>query len=1598
MRQRTSGLAAWSTVALLAAGFAHATPSGGEISAGAGSISEAAGALTIDQSSTKLAIDWRSFSIGAGESVTFNQPSAQSIALNRILGTDPSVILGNLSANGQIFLLNPNGVLFGAGAQVDVGGIVASTLGLSNADFLAGRYTFGGPDGAGAAVLNQGQINAGNGGYVLFAGQEVINDGVISARFGMVGLGAGAQVTMNLAGSALVGFSVDKAAVAALAANHQLIAADGGAVILSSRAKDALLSTVLNNDGIVEARSVSDSNGVIRLDGGDSGVVTVSGALDASGRGAGESGGRIDVTGDNVALLDDARLDASGAAGGGVVRVGGGFQGNEPGIDNASRTFVATSASIVADALEAGDGGAVVVWADGDTRYHGSITARGGAGGGDGGFVEVSAKQQLAFDGGVDTTARHGVTGTLLLDPDDLYIAAAAVGGALPDATNPFQAIDGINNYYVLASTLTALPATTAVQLQAGHNIIVQTSLSMPTTAAGSMNFNAGNAISMAGFNLSTAGGDVGMTAGAGGITGLGTINLVGGTLTVDSSGAITQNAGDTITGATALVKRGAGVLTLSTSNGYTGATVIEAGTLRLGAANRIGNSSAVTVVSGATFDLNNFAETVASIAGAGSITLGSGTLMAGGSGASTEFSGSVSGTGGLTKTGAGVLTLSGSNNYTGITTISGGTLRAMGGDAIGDASRVNLSNAAGVLLDLAADETIGNLSGGGGNGGNVALNANRLTVNQAANTTFAGVASGTGGIVKQGAGILTLSRANTYTGTTAIEAGTLAFGVNNVLANASQIIVNGGTLAIGSRTDTVAGVQLLSGAITGSGVLTSTSDYDLQAGTVSARLGGTTGLTKSTGGTVLLSGANAYTGDTAINDGTLRLGAANRIGNASDVIVGSGATFDLSNNAETVASIAGAGSITLGSATLASGGTGASTEFTGSVTGTGGLTKTGAGVLTLSGSNSYSGTTTISGGTLRAAGGSAIGDASQVTLANTVGVLLDLVADEAIGNLSGGGANGGNVALNANTLSVNQSGNTTFAGNASGAGGLIKPGAGQLTLSRANSYTGDTVIEAGTLRLSGGAAIADAGAVVVNGGTLRVSTAETIGSLSGAGGSAVLLNSTLTFGDAADTNIASTISGNGALIKLGSGATTLTGTNTYTGTTTINGGTLVAGSAGALGGTGSGTTVGNGATLAIANVALGSEALTLNGAGSSGGALVGIGAASAGGTVTLASSATIAALAATDTLTLNGTVNGAQALIQAGAGTVVFANTVGATTPLTSFASNAGATTRINGGVLRTSGTQSYDGALVTGGATQLRTTNSSISGQGAVNASTGTLTIIAGAGDVTFANAANDFSSVVINNAGTVDLRDANALALGTSNVRTLHAQAGGNLSVNGVITATGPGDSIELVSAGNFINNAGATALNPGPGRWLVWSTNPSLDARGGLSYAFKQYGATYGATVVAGSGNGFLYSLAPLITVDLTGAVTKLYDGDATASLTPANFVSSGAIDGDTVTVLTPTTGTYDNRNAGREQECRRHRTVHRRFHERRRARVRLPADRHGRQCRHRIHHASGTDHHCGNQYQGLRRHDRGGRNTYRDGIGGGRFHQQSERDV
>lgn len=296
----------------IAQALAADLPTQGSIVSGSGSISQSGNTLTVTQGSDKLITNWQSFSIGAGNTVNFVQPSSSSVALNRVLGNNASQIYGSLNANGQVFLINPNGVLFGQGAQVNVGSLVASTLNLSDADFLNGHYVF---SGSGGTVSNAGTLRAADGGAIALLGGKVSNTGVIEARLGTVAMASGSQLTLDFAGDGLLKVTVDQALLNALVENHGAIRANGGSVLLTANAGEALLQTVVNITGLIEAQTVENREGRIVLLGGfEGGTVNVAGTLDASAPDSG-NGGFIESSGAHVKIADSVTITTKAASG-----------------------------------------------------------------------------------------------------------------------------------------------------------------------------------------------------------------------------------------------------------------------------------------------------------------------------------------------------------------------------------------------------------------------------------------------------------------------------------------------------------------------------------------------------------------------------------------------------------------------------------------------------------------------------------------------------------------------------------------------------------------------------------------------------------------------------------------------------------------------------------------------------------------------------------------------------------------------------------------------------------------------------------------------------------------------------------------------------------------------------------------------------------------------------------------------------------------------------------------------------------------------------------------------------------------------------------
>ncbi|MEO8401699.1 MAG: autotransporter-associated beta strand repeat-containing protein, partial [Gammaproteobacteria bacterium] len=654
-------------------------------------------------------------------------------------------------------------------------------------------------------------------------------------------------------------------------------------------------------------------------------------------------------------------------------------------------------------------------------------------------------------------------------------------------------------------------------------------------------------------FDLNGNNETIGSLAG-GGATG-GNVSLGAGTLTTGDSSNTTYAGA--ISGSGGLTKQGSGIFTLSGTNAYTGATSINAGTLRLGAAGVINDANAVTLanVAGAIFDLNGNNETIGSIAGGGAtggnVSLGAGTLTTG-NGSNTTYAGVISGSGGLTKQGSGIFTLSGTNAYTGATSINAGTLRLGAAAVIADSSAVSLLNVASAIFDLNGNnETIGSLAGGGATGGNVSLGAGTLTTGDTSNTTYAGVISGSGGLTKQGSGIFTLSGTNLYTGDTTINAGILRLGAASVIADTSAMTfanVAGAIFDLNGFDETIG--TLSGGGATG-------GDISLGAGTLTAgnasdttyngTISGAGGLNKVGTGTLILNTDNNYTGTTAILNGTLEMGAADGIPAGSGLFIASTGTLGLGGFDKTFAGLSGNGNINLGTATLTINNA-VNTVYDGVLSGSGNLIKQGTGMLTLNSVNSYTGTTLldINGGTLQLGVANALSNSSVVTLSS--GSTLDLNGFNTVVNeLSGSG----DVTLGSAMLTANNASSSVFSGNVTGSGGLIKSGAGVLTLSGNNGFTGKTSIDAGVLNLVNNTGLStSSGTTVASGAALNISnTTVTLNPIALAG----VLTSTGTSVLNGDINLtaSSVIDSSGSLALNGtiSGATglTLQGTGTIT-------------------------------------------------------------------------------------------------------------------------------------------------------------------------------------------------------------------------------------------------------------------------------------------------------------------------------------------------------------------------------------------------------------------------------------------------------------------
>ena len=883
------------------------------------------------------------------------------------------------------------------------------------------------------------------------------------------------------------------------------------------------------------------------------------------------------------------------------------------------------------------------------------------------------------------------------------------------------------------------------------------------------------------------------------------------------------------ISGSGQLVQAGSGTTILAADNTYTGATTIAAGTLQVGDGGTLGSLGTGAVANDGLLRFNR-----------------SNTLT---------VANAISGAGGVAQDGSGTTILTGTNTYTGATTIGAGTLQ------IGD----------------------GGTSGSIGAG--AIVNDGTLSVNRSDTVTLANSISGSGALVQAGAGTTILTGANSYSGSTTIAAGTLQVGDGGTSGTLGLGNVANDGMLVFNRSDAVS----VAGDISGSGALQ-------QAGP----------------GTTVLQGHNTYTGGTTISAGTLELGDGGTRGgivgnvvnnsilnfNRADTMsidgvisgsgavnqIGTGTTILAADNTYTGPTTITSGTLqignggttgTLGSGPLVNNGTLAFSRsdtltLTNVLSGSGGLQQVGPGTLILAADNTYAGATTITGGTLQVGTGSTTGQlglgvvtnhsvlafnrSDVVTVGNDIagsGLLRQIGSGTLVltGNntYTGGttiegstlqvgnggltGSLGSGSVVNNGSLIVNRDGLLQLSGNISGTGAVQQIGPGTTVLSGTNAYTGGTTIAAGTLQVG-------------NGGTS--------GSLSGD----VSNESLLVFNRSDAVTFAGTISGTGAFVQRGSGTTILTGSNTYSGTTTIESGTLQIGNGGTTGQLGSGALVNNGTlafnrsdTLTVGSVLSGAGALKQMGPGTliltgantyaggttiEGGALqLGDGGAS-GSLVGNVRNDGVLAFNRQDQFTFDGVVSGSGQLHQMGRGTTILtgANTYTGTTAIsrgTLQVGNGGTTGQLGSGAIVNHGTLVFDRS-------DLVTVQSPITGSGNV--------IQAGSGTL-FVTGDHSYSGSTLVRAGTLRLDGSVAGPVDVATGATFigNGSIGGSLAVNGTLSAaTSRGGHGKLTVGGNV-------TLGPGS------RSHMTIDASGGYSQIVSSGTANVdGATFVVAAAEG------------------------------------------------------------------------------------------------------------------------------------------------
>ncbi|WP_409998653.1 filamentous hemagglutinin N-terminal domain-containing protein [Bradyrhizobium sp. SZCCHNR1018] len=1529
-----TSLLAISSRALAQAGL----PQGGSVVSGQATIGAPAGnTLTINQTSSRAIVDWNSFSVSAGNSVNFVQPNSSAAILNRVTGTTTSTIAGQVSANGQVFLVNPNGIAITPTGSVQVGGgFVASTLDIGNADFNAGRLIFTGK-GASAAVSNAGAISGASGAFVGLIGGTVSNSGTITVPLGRVGLGAGEAITLNPTGDGFLQVALptksttaDGKAIIDIAGR---IKAAGGAIEIKAAAAQQAVRDVVNVSGVLSARSLSGRSGRIVL-GGGSGAVTISGRLAANG-GRSNAGGTIVVTGKKVALTATAKVSADGKSGGKVL-IGGDMRGGrDPSaklvaddVPTAETTSVAQGATISAKG-SAGDGGKVVLWSEQTTDFRGSVVAT-GADGGNGGGAEVSSHGLLDFRGSVDLTATGGKTGTLLLDPYDVTISTAADSN-MSSSGNTYSPTG--NSSVLSVATLQGALATANVTVDTGSggsqsgDITVANAVtwasghSLTLNAARDVNVNAGISTSGGGTFSVSAGRDVNVSS---------SITATGGALNVNlaasgSSGSLVINGATIDTNGGALT--GSAVQAGSNAAVWLANSTLNVGALTLTGTSASGNgvvfagSNAITNTGGGTLSISGSSPTLpafvlqagASLDTAGAVSItGTSNSSVGvyllGNNTITDHSGGLT-LSGTTSSNVGFSINSGNNTFTN----SGGGTLALNGTVTTSSGSQGIAFNSGVGLTTSGTVT---LTGTSITSNGVEFQGSNLVTNTAGNLTVSG-ASTTGIGVFFTATPTTLT--NSGTGALSISGSSAAGAGGGFGAAINSDLTTSGNISIsGTDTGTSYGLYLNGSAITSNSGNLTLSGSSTGSNGVWDQGNGTLALTNAGTGTFQLIGSTpSASRGIRFNTGSnlTTLGSVSLNGSSGS---GEGLSFKGSNIVTILNGTPSfAGSSTSGSGVFFQGATTIDNQGTGTATFSG-TSNSGFGV-------NFTGTNTVSGnvsfaGISTASDGVSFGSASSLAVT------------------------GGNVAVSGISTATSGSGSTvgTYFSGAT----VSNSGSGSLTITGTSNDTGPTNSGSAGVLFAGTDAISNSGA-----GTLAISGFNPSGyGLQFRNFSAVTTSGTMSLAGTSST-------GYGVLASLASftatGSVTLTGTSNSNVGMVANGGNTLTATSGALilqgtsvsadglqlrgtlatSGSGlvsiSGTSSGGSGVAVNANVTS-SGTTSISGSSTSGNGIYLRGSTTidnlSGTAVTFAGTSTSGAgvtidqgstLTTSGDLQLRGTSSTASGLVASGSNAITANSGAVTLAGSTSSASAVGIDTSAAGVAITNNGTGTLIldgrggdrlGATITSGAAPVVISDTGAVSQigGAIAATalrlSGGTSYVLGANNTVGTLAASGIGALTFNNAQSLTIGAVQGISGISANANATILSAGDLTIASGsAVVAASP----VLSAARAFINNAGSGAVSATSGRWLIYSAAPGADSFGGLDSGNPAiWNATYQSVPpgsVSAPGNRYLFAAAAPGTAGngSSSANTDLIPAPSTPALippSPSSTPDSGVLNG------------------------------------------------------------------------------------------------------